>query len=211
MWTFGRKIAAGFALAFLMLTVIGAVAYRSINSLTETSRLVTHTHEVLENIATLIGLLKDAETGTRGYIITGEEPFLDPYKSSITVIPTVMEKLRALTADNPHQQRRLDSAAPLIRAKLANSQAAIDLRRKGDLAQVTRIVSAGTGKKIMDELRGISAQMEQARITGPKIVEDELNSKRFEANHGEFGGIGIANERRLGDFEFKPCRIEISF
>jgi len=180
MWTFGRKIAAGFALAFLMLTVIGAVAYRSINSLTETSRLVTHTHEVLENIATLIGLLKDAETGTRGYIITGEEPFLDPYKSSITVIPTVMEKLRALTADNPHQQRRLDSAAPLIRAKLANSQAAIDLRRKGDLAQVTRIVSAGTGKKIMDELRGISAQMEQE--------ERELLIKRAEEVDAAAGG-----------------------
>ena len=61
-WTFGTKIAAGFALAFLLLAAVGAVAYRSINTLSRTSQLVTRTHVVLEHVATLLSLLQDAET-----------------------------------------------------------------------------------------------------------------------------------------------------
>src|SRR5258708_30205909 len=160
MWTFGRKIAAGFTLSFLLLTVIGAVAYRGINSLTTTSRLVTHTHEVLEHISEMIGLLKDAETGQRGYIITGNDSFLEPYRNAVDTMPKVVEKLRLLTSDNPSQQKRLDEAAPLIKAKLAELQQTIDLRRKGDLAQTTRIVVEGTGKKFMDDLRAVAARME---------------------------------------------------
>ena len=53
-WTFGRKIAAGFALSFVLLLAIGSVSYRSISKLTSTSQWVTHTHEVLERIATAI-------------------------------------------------------------------------------------------------------------------------------------------------------------
>lgn len=160
-WTFGRKIAAGFALAFLLLVVIGVVAYRSINSLANTSKLVTHTHEVLESISEMVSLLKDAETGQRGYVITGDEPFLEPYKSAINGLPKLIEKLRTLTAGNPSHQRRISEAEPLIKAKLEELQQTIDLRRKGDVAQVTQIVRGGAGKKLMDDLRMIAAQMEQ--------------------------------------------------
>ena len=76
MWTFGRKIAAGFTLAFLLLLGIGAVAYRSITSLTNTNQLITHAYKVLEDVAEVLSLLKDAETGQRGYIITADEAFL---------------------------------------------------------------------------------------------------------------------------------------
>src|SRR6266852_8360806 len=117
MWTFGRKIAAGFALAFLMLAGIGVVAYRSIGALTSTSRLVTHTHQVLEHIAEVLSLLKDAETGQRGYVITGDEAFLEPYQAGTSNVHTVVKELRDLTADNPNQQKRIDQAEPLIAAK----------------------------------------------------------------------------------------------
>jgi CHASE3 domain sensor protein len=61
MWTFGRKIAAGFTVAFLLLLGIGGVAYRSLNLLANTSHTVTHTHEVLERVANVLSLL----SGTR--------------------------------------------------------------------------------------------------------------------------------------------------
>src|SRR6266852_586061 len=104
MWTFGRKIAAGFALAFLLLAIIGAVAYRSISALTSTSQLVTHTHQVLEHIADVLSLLKDAETGQRGYIITADETFLGPYQAAIGTVHDVVKDLRQLTSDNANQQ-----------------------------------------------------------------------------------------------------------
>ena len=69
-WAFGRKIATGFAVSSALLIAIGCVAYRSFDSLVATSAALTHAHRVKEEIATLLSLLKDAETGQRGYVIT---------------------------------------------------------------------------------------------------------------------------------------------
>src|SRR5260370_7267558 len=118
MWTFGRKIAAGFALAFVLLAIIGAVAYRSIGALTDTSRLVTHTHQVLEHIADVLSLLKDAETGQRGYVITGDEAFLEPYHAAVGTVHNVVKDLQQRTADNPNHQSRMDNMTPPAPAKL---------------------------------------------------------------------------------------------
>lgn len=160
MWTFGRKIAVGFTLPIVLLAVIGAVAYRSIHSLTNTSHLVAHTHEVLEHVANVLSSLKDAETGQRGYVITGDEAYLEPYQAVVNSIPNVVKELRQLTADNPNQQKRIDEVEPLIAAKLAELKQTIDLHRKGNLEEATKVVRGGEGKKIMDDLRRILDQMD---------------------------------------------------
>lgn len=176
MWTFGRKIAAGFALAFLLLAVIGTVAYHSISALTSTSQLVTHTHQVLEHIAEMLSLLKDAETGQRGYVITGDETFLEPYQSGTSNVHSVVKELRELTADNPNQQKRIDQAEPLVAAKLAELKQTIDLRRKGNIEETTKIVRSGEGKKFMDDLRVILAQMEREERDLLKQRADEVEA-----------------------------------
>jgi methyl-accepting chemotaxis protein len=160
MWTFGRKIAAGFTLSFLLLLGIGVVGYRSISSLTRTSRLVTHTYQVLEHIAGVLSLLKNAETGQRGYVITGDETFLEPYQAGIDNLHTVVKELRELTADNANQQKRIDEAEPLIAAKLAELKRTIDLRKKGNFEDAAKVVRGGEGKKILDDLRGVLDQMD---------------------------------------------------
>ena len=176
MWTFGRKIAAGFALSFILLVLIGAVAYRSMTSLTNTSHLVTHTHEVLEHIAEVFSLLKDAETGQRGYVITGDEAFLEPYQTGSGNIPNVVKELRQLTADNANQQKRLDEAEPLVAAKLAELKQTIDLRRKGNIEETTQIVRGGQGKRIMDDLRRILDQMDNEERTLLKQRAEEVET-----------------------------------
>src|SRR5580704_8342618 len=133
MWTFGRRIAAGFTLSFALLAIIGTVAYANIITLLNASHGVTHTHEVLEHVANVLSLLKDAETGQRGYVITGDEAFLDPYRSAVGGTPNVLKELRQLTADNPNQQKRVDEAEPLIAAKFAELKQTVDLRRKGNI------------------------------------------------------------------------------
>jgi methyl-accepting chemotaxis protein len=174
MWTFGRKIAAGFTLAFLLLLGIGAVAYRSISALTSTSQLVTHTHQVLEHVAEVLSLLKDAETGQRGYVITGDEAFLEPYQTGTGNVHTVVKELRELTADNLNQQKRIDEAEPLIAAKLAELKQTIDIRRKGNLEEVNKIVRGGEGKRFMDNLRAILAQMDREERDLLKQRADEV-------------------------------------
>jgi methyl-accepting chemotaxis protein len=159
-WTFGRKIAGGFAIALVLLITIGAVSYRSFVKLATTSEWVTHTHEVLEHVAGVLGQLKDAEIGQRGYIVTGDETFLEPYQTGSATVSNVVKELRKLTADNPNQQKRLDAIEPLIAAKLAELKETIDLRRKGDLDGTVKIVKGGEGKRYMDDLRRILDEMD---------------------------------------------------
>jgi methyl-accepting chemotaxis protein len=176
MWTFGRKIAVGFSLAFLLLAGIGAVAYRSISTLTSTSHLVTHTHQVLEHVAEVLSVVKDAETGQRGYVITGDEAFLEPYQTGTTDLPAIVKELRELTSDNPNQQKRIDEAETLIAAKLAELKQTVELRRKGNLDEVNRIVRGGEGKRYMDSLRAVLAQMDREERDLLKQRADEVES-----------------------------------
>jgi CHASE3 domain sensor protein len=159
-WTFGRKIAAGFALSLILLMAIGTVAYSSISKLTTISQWVTHTHEVLEHIAGVLSALKDAETGQRGYVITGEDAFLEPYHTGSGEAANIVKELRKLTADNPNQQKRIDAAEPIVAAKLAELKQTIDLRRSGNLEEANKIVRGGEGKRSMDDLRRLLSQMD---------------------------------------------------
>jgi methyl-accepting chemotaxis protein len=172
-WTFGRKIAAGFALSLILLIAIGTVAYTNISKLTATSEWVTHTHDVLEHIAGVLSELKDAETGQRGYVITGDEAFLEPYHTGSAGVLTVIKDLRQLTADNPNQQKRIDAAEPLINAKLAELKQTVDLRRAGNVDETVKIVKGGEGKRFMDDLRGILNDMENEERTLLKQREEE--------------------------------------
>lgn len=159
-WTFGRKIAMGFALSFVLLMAIGTISYTSINKLLSTSHWVTHSHEVLEHISDLLSELKDAETGQRGYLLTGDEAFLEPYRTGSGDVLIQVKALRTLTADNPNQQKRIDSMEPLLAAKLAELKETIDLRAKGSIDEAVKLVRGGEGKRLMDNIRRILDQMD---------------------------------------------------
>ena len=105
----GAKIGAGFILALVAVVVIGVVSYRSIDKLTETADLVEHTHKVIEGLEGMLSDLKDAETGQRGFLVTGDEHYLDPYNAGTVAVHQKIADVRKLTSDNPRQQRRLDT------------------------------------------------------------------------------------------------------
>src|SRR4051812_3112754 len=117
-WTFGRKLALGFSIAVLTLLLIGFSGYRSTEHLIENERWVSHTHEVRTKLADLVSAVKDAETGQRGFVITADEAFLEPFRASLPEIARVTSDLRALTADNESQQRRLVLLQPLLDNKV---------------------------------------------------------------------------------------------
>src|ERR1700712_3582622 len=81
------KTFAGFALAFLAIILIGLFSYRSLENRASSSERVTHTLAVREQIATLLATLRDAETGQRGYLLTGVESYLDPYTKAQGALP----------------------------------------------------------------------------------------------------------------------------
>jgi methyl-accepting chemotaxis protein len=161
MWTFGKKVAAGFALSFVLLVGVGVVAYQSITALAKTSYAVTHTHVVLEHLTNVLSLLKDAETGQRGFVITGDEAYLEPYRSAVDALPGTLEDLRELLADSVSQEKRLDELEPLVTLKMAELKQTVDLRRSGGFESATVVVRGGEGKKTMDQVRHVVDQMDR--------------------------------------------------
>jgi methyl-accepting chemotaxis protein len=156
-WTFGRRLAAGFGLAGLVLLVIAVIGYRTTGSLVQNDGLVSHTYQVENTLADLLSEFKDAETGQRGYVITGDDSYLAPYQAALTAIPASLQKVRQLTADNPNQQQRLAALSPLIDAKLAELKQTIDLRRSEGFAAAAQVVTNNTGKAVMDKIRTVIA------------------------------------------------------
>src|SRR5574341_386225 len=120
----------GFTVAILALLSIFGYAGVSFNALIESNQRVGSTLLVQDRLGETLGLLTDAETSQRGYVITGDEVFLEPYTAALdpqTGIRAHLAELRELTNDNPDQQERLDRLEELIEAKLQFMQENIDL------------------------------------------------------------------------------------
>lgn len=87
--TIAAKISAGFILALLILVFIGIVSYRNVKHFEDNANLRKHAHDVLITLEELQSQLKDAQRGERGYVITGEERFLEPYRTGINMVPII--------------------------------------------------------------------------------------------------------------------------
>jgi signal transduction histidine kinase len=157
----GRLFAAfGLVLAFALADAV--VSYRMMLRLLENERWVTHTHEVLNELEGTLSALKDAETGERGYIITGDESYLAPYKTGVVEVQQHLDSLRSLTADNPRQQRRIAELALLITNRLEQLQRGLEAFRAAGPEAARATVLAGTGQQTMDAVRWTVAQMSAA-------------------------------------------------
>jgi methyl-accepting chemotaxis protein len=157
-WDVGTKIGMGFGLALVIFLFVGAISYRSTAQLTETAALVAHTHRVLETLEAVLSDMKDAETGQRGYLLTGQERYLEPFRAARATTQQDLKTLRELTADNVNQQQRLDLLDPLVEGregKFAELQATIDARqdKARGFSGALEIVMTDKGKKVMDDIR----------------------------------------------------------
>jgi methyl-accepting chemotaxis protein len=159
-WTIKKKLFSAFGLALVIMLVIGGVSYRSTGKLVQTAGWVSHTYAVLEQLSLVQSGLKDAETGQRGFLITGEERYLEPYNLSRQKVNGAIGSLRKLTSDNPKQQARLDKIEPLIEAKYTELKETIELRREKGFEEARRVVITDRGKKVMDDIREILTDMD---------------------------------------------------
>jgi PAS domain S-box-containing protein len=110
---------------------------------------------VLSATDDFLSALKDAETGQRGFLLTGNEDFLQPYLSVRDGLQQQLQQLQQLQqqSDAEASREQLAELTPLVHAKLGELQQVIDLRRAGRHAEVLEIVNAGEGKRLMDAIR----------------------------------------------------------
>ena len=164
------KLLLGFAAALIGLGINTYVAHNSVQQLISNEAWVTHTYEVLREIETDVSLAKDVETGTRGYVITANRNFLEPYSKAKDKVKNKLEPLYSMVRDNPPQQKRVLELAELIDAKLRSANRRIDLVNRGKKAEAQKLVASGDGKAAMDAVRAKAAEM--------RAVEESLLKAR---------------------------------
>ena len=158
-WSIGNKIGGLVAFSIVIFLSLGIISYQMISKLIESNNWDIHTYKVLLNQEQILSLLKDAETGQRGYILTGKEQYLEPYNMAVKSVMNEIDNMLELTKDNPKQQQRIAKLKLLVVDKFIKLEQAIDLRRKKGLESALKIILTGEGKKIMDDIRIVSDEI----------------------------------------------------
>lgn len=156
------SIYGGLAGAILLFLTIGFISYHNVNTLSRDATLVTHTHEVLTALEDVLSLTKDAETGQRGFVITGDERYLEPYNVALPRINERIADIERLTSDNADQQARIPALKSRIAVKFEELKETIALRRTDGFEAAQAVVIADNGKIAMDAIRDQTQEMEAA-------------------------------------------------
>ena len=154
-----RLILAGFITATAILLFVGWRTYHQTIRVDEASDARKQSYEAELALDELVARLVDAETGQRGYLLTGDKAYLKPYREAINELDQTMGRLKVLTAGSQKQQKHLETLEPLLEKKLAELQKSIDLRRKEGFAAANEVVLAGQGKQWMDQIRAELGEM----------------------------------------------------
>ncbi|WP_105385133.1 methyl-accepting chemotaxis protein [Neorhizobium alkalisoli] len=151
------KITITFAILLVVASTVSILNYRSIHFVDETNGWIQHTNEVIRATNRVLLGMVNQETGVRGYLVSGKDDFLGPYRSGIQGYDTAFAQVKELTADNPVQQKRLadlHEQAMAWRTNVAEKEIAL-MRDPKTIEEARSMETQGAGKAYMDTLRGI--------------------------------------------------------
>lgn len=158
-------VAAGVVLAALLLTLVGSELIHEFRSNRVVRAEIDRSYETQSQIQNIFSLLQDAETGQRGYVITGDERFLEPYDNATRQLGRQMQALDSLFANQPSQAENFARLEDLAARKLQSLQSGIAARQTQGLEAGMAVVSSGQGKLIMDDVRTVVRQMTDVEAT----------------------------------------------
>ena len=154
-----RGLLSVLGLVVVLLLLNAWFAYQNIRQMHNDARMVDHTQNVINALESIISFAKDAETGQRGYIITGEPRYLAVYDSAVSSINEPVRALEQLTRDNPSQQARIPALKNRIANRLKILEEALGLRKEKGFDAAREMILTDRGKIEMDELRKQVDQM----------------------------------------------------
>jgi PAS domain S-box-containing protein len=156
---FFKQIVAGFGLASVILMGVGWVSYRSLTKQIATSQQSIHSKNVSEKLESILSLISDAQAGQRGYLLTGNKRYLEPYNTAIDNLDKEVRDLRKLTADRPEYQRKIDSLEPLLFKDLFLIKETVELKENQDLDPVSQSIKIGRAESLIDYIRSAIGSM----------------------------------------------------
>lgn len=179
-----RKFSIGLLAVTALAVLFAGIAYLNINEVSERSGWVSHTNMVLRSLEDIGSSLTAAESGQRGYLITGDSTFLAPYYSIRETIAGKLSDLRRLTADNPRHRASVDTLSRVLPARLGVIQASIDTARQQGLEAGRAIVRQGRGIAYMVSARRLLHRM---TFEERELLDERLRDQR----------VGVDRSRKI--------------
>ena len=167
------KVQAAFGAVMAVLLIVGIVAYRSVLASSESAQLAQHTNEVLEHLANLRMGTENIEAGYRNFALSGADTFLQWSRANTPLVDNEQRTLRALTADNPRQQRRLGSIADLLQRMVQRDGTIVGLRRTPAAEEAAALIRSGQDDPLLKAFRVAARDIE--------VEERQLLSERNSA------------------------------
>ncbi len=178
---FKVRLILGNGITILMLLIIGVIMLISINSLLDNTKWVEHTYKVIGKANQLVGYMIDQETGMRGFSVSGEEEYLEPYNNGKEQFDELIAELKNTVNDNPTQVQRLQKVERLADEWKNNvAENIIDIRRQvrqGEEleGEIKSMIDTGIGKKRMDNFRGLISRSSLSQGAKNLILIDMIN------------------------------------
>jgi PAS domain S-box-containing protein len=154
------SVITGFGLLLALLIVNAIITRRQLGVQIANQDWVTRSRQILYELSQTESLLKDAETGQRGYLYTGDPKYLTPYTQAVGQVQSHIDTLAQLTADDPRQQARIRVLRDLAQKKMGELAQTIALYKAGRLDDAKALVLSDAGLAYMDQIRLLIVEME---------------------------------------------------
>jgi PAS domain S-box-containing protein len=153
------QIALLLGVSIVLLIIMSVFAMRSITILSERADWVAHTERVRFEVSRVLRLSTDIETADRGYALTGDEQFLEPYRAAVASIGTELSSLQQLVIDNPREVNTEEQVRMLSEQQRASAASDVEAVRAGHNEQARARIASGASKRLLDAIREAAAKM----------------------------------------------------
>ncbi|QDV27444.1 Autoinducer 2 sensor kinase/phosphatase LuxQ [Aureliella helgolandensis] len=140
------------AAVIIVLVISGVVALRNFRELQQTRLRVSHSNHVLAGLRLVEAAVMDAESGQRGFLITGDEAYLEPFDDAVRRVRASLNSFASLIQDNATQRAAVPELRGLVEERLAELQHVLEVREHEGLAAAQQTVASATGKRTMDRI-----------------------------------------------------------
>ena len=170
-----RIVVTALAVGLMLLAGVGVVATRGMGRLLESSTAVERTHHVLRLLQATYSRIADAETASRGFVLTGDPRYLEPGTVAQGRVAATFAQLRALTSGSPRQRERLTRLKPMIDRRMAAIATVVALRREQGFGPALEAVRTGRGKALTDSIRTVidALVVEEERLLAERTQREE--------------------------------------
>jgi signal transduction histidine kinase/DNA-binding response OmpR family regulator/CHASE3 domain sensor protein len=167
-----RNLLIGFGASLVILIVSSTASFISIQNLLTSTESVNHTNEVIIEMDGIRSAMVDAETGQRGYLLAGDDRFLEPYRNAEVRAKSAFSRVKMLTADNPEQQQNLQELDALITERFRLLELSVSAKRNGETIKYENLNS---GRESMDKIRALVERMEELESNLLEKRTSEMN------------------------------------